>query len=247
MGKYWGILKESIGIKRVLIFGAVGVIGGSQQWLLSKGYAWAGLVPSYAIWIIVPLALSLWWVLEYAVSLKEKLKPNFVLSLPHGGISHTPERKVISVGTTGILNEYKAIYVRFCVEPVSESNVEDCTAELVSVLKRDSDGQFHETGFIDPIQLLWSHSGGAKQKTLKPKVKNYVGILKVRGDTENGFINPEFEVPVPLKIKDIFEDCTTYRLEVVVNGGGRSKSIVIDVARGFPWDNITAEEMKEDG
>jgi len=240
MSKYWRILKESIGIKRVLIFGAVGLVGTGQHWLIREGYMWASFIPPYAVWIIVPLLLSFWWVLEYAVSLNEKIEPNFVLSLPNGGISRTPEKLVNSAGK--VFDEYEAIYIRFCVEPISESNVEDCTAELVSVLKSDEGGEFQETAFIDPLPLIWSHSDGANQKTLKPKVKNYVAIVKIRGNIGK----LEFEVQQPLKIKDIFDDCTKYRFEVVVNGGGRSKSIVIDVTRGFPWDRITAQEVKED-
>lgn len=80
MRLYWHVITESIGIKRVLFMGAIGLVGTCQDFALAKGWIMNPVIPPFAIYVVVPLTFAFWWVLQYAVSIKKKLQPKIKIS-----------------------------------------------------------------------------------------------------------------------------------------------------------------------
>lgn len=126
-------------------------------------------------------------------------------------------------------------YVHVCVKP--KKNIENCTAHLTSLLKRDDEGNFNETEFRETLQLPWSHGHGKQDKQLVLNVDSYVDIVQTIS-TSNKLILVDGQ---PTKMANTFDEHTTYRFKIQVNGGNTSKSIEIDVIWTGKWDEIKAK------
>jgi len=231
-----------MGPRRYMLVPLVGAVTAFVDWVFARlaesGVSYIFGWPAWVTGIIAALLLVAWWLLETVVRLREQLAPKLSLSFnpDDGGIIKTPEKEK-DKKTGFVIKKWETVYVRASVETSTEIAVENCTPFLVSVAKK-SDG-FRKTQFIDPIQLPWSlTTTGAIQ--MYKGVRRHVDVLKANS------IQNKLELPDqciwPLTLGDFFENETTYRVQIIVVGGGLSESIEIDVHWSGDWDKLTAEK-----
>jgi len=202
-------------------------------------------IPTWAIGVIVGFGLLLWWMVEYAVRLRRSLTPK--LSIGLGGIVTTPvKEKTKSLDLkTGLVttktDEYQAVYLRGVVVAESEKAVSHCMAYLTGVRKKDKTTlQYTATQYLDDIQLPWSYIG-REAITIPKGVRRYFDIL----DVHERRMRPDPCGVWPLTLRKLFDDHTSYRLDLLVAGDGISKSLTIEFTWAGDLKTITGIQLPD--
>jgi len=194
---------------------------------LAQRVGWDDFNPSFlttSLTTVLIVALSLLYIIA------KSAKPNFKLSLPHGGLSQTPLSSATGSGTGN--------YVRFCVETDSGVAVNNCSASIIDIQKRKpEDADFMDVGFTDRVELEWSHSGHEKVRDLNPYEPMYLAIASA--STLNNNLTIETPQEFPYKYLGLLSGIAIYRFKVRVTGDKVSKLITIDVDWKENWDTIT--------
>jgi hypothetical protein len=171
---------------------------------------------------------------KFAEALIPKLELDFDPNL--GGIIETPEKIRNPDGTT---QEYDATYVRIRVKTKSKKAVHSCSAFLINVEKKNGNGDFEKTDFIDPIQLPWSLLR-AEPVDIPYLITRSVDVVFSTTRNNNEL---DFRGTWPLTLRQFFRDHTTYRLTVLVCGDDVAETITIDVHWDGNRENINAERI----
>lgn len=76
-------LAAASGPRRFIVGSVVTVVAVALAWLKSR-MMWAGAIPNWTVWVIVPLLLVLYWVLQYATRLRKEAEPRLRLEFEPG-------------------------------------------------------------------------------------------------------------------------------------------------------------------
>ena len=172
---------------------------------------------------------------KYAESLIPKIELDFNKSL--GGIIETPEK--IKNKDETVKKEYDATYIRIRAKTKSRKTVHNCIPFLIDVKKKNKNGIFEETKFIDPLQSPWSLLG-VSALDIPPMVSRSIDVLYSTTRRPNELY---FCGVWPLTLRDFFKDHTTYRLTLLVAGDDVTESISIDVHWNGDRSNIEVERV----
>lgn len=235
----WKAIQEGVGVRRFVIGSMVLVALGAYAWIAAKleerGVSALTGVPTWAIGAMVALGLLFWWMVEYAVRLRSQLAPKLCVEFKpdSGGIVMTPikETKQIFDPLSGAIKEvkteYQAVYVRGLVTAATEKEVGACSAYLTGIRKKDPKTmQYTATQYLDDIQLNWSHIG-LKAITIPKGVRRHFDIV----DVHERRMQPNPCGVWPLTLRKVFDDHTSYQLDLLVAGEGISERMTIE----FTW------------
>ena len=230
-------IQEGIGVRRFVIGSIVLLVLGVYEWLSIKlaerGMTALTGIPTWAIGVTVGLALLFWWMLEYAVRLRGSLSPKLRVEFrpDSGGIIQTPikqTKRTIDRNTNNVTEEtteYQAVYVRGLVTATADKAVSDCMAYLTGVRKKDPNtGQYAATQYLDDLQLPWSHIG-REAITIPKGIRRYFDIVNVHEPTMR--LDPSG--PWPLTLRKLFDEHTSYQLDLLVSGDGISQKMTMEL------------------
>lgn len=235
------VLREALTLQRVfaisLMFAAATAVAtlSSQiaQWISGEGAMLLG-VPSWAWGLLASLALTGWFLLEYALRLKREVTPRVRASFDaeKAGITLAIERPV----NPGALSPhgFRATYIRFRVETLSKKAVRDCTAHIIGIWKRPSDGPQTEIDLPHVVQL-------ERQFDVLPYAHRMIDFLRC-AETDNKLVPT---VPWPFHLEHAFRDPATYRFKFAIQAEGVSEILTVDVYWAGAWNTIKAEQVAE--
>lgn len=233
---------EALGVRRFLIAAAIstviGILDFFAKLLGQEKFEPLFGIPNWIVGAFVFLCYVAFSVLKRAVEERRRLTPKLQLSFQPegGGMVETPEKERDIEGKT--IREYKAVYLRLCVEAVSDMKVRECSAFLTRIQTKSADGAFADMDIHGgALQLAWAHIG-PRDVDVPHLIKRYADILKATDDNRLKFTGMW-----PLALRGAFNAVTTYRLTIAVVGEGMTKSIIIDVDWNGKWDEMKAREV----
>lgn len=200
---------------------------------------------SWAIGAFLALLLFSYWVIEYAVKLREELRPKIKLSFnPNQGCLITTPIKTKTIektldGDVERSTERRGLEIRAMVSSESEKAVQGCTPYLVGIRKKDPvTGVYLTTNYIDDLELPW-HMGYRSPITLPRGIRRYFNIIMIDENVKQ----PRLNTGWPLTLRNILDDKTTYELELAVTGDGISVGLKIEFTWTGDLDTVTAKQI----
>ena len=224
---------------------AVGAIDQIEQLLCWGIEQWVGTAqqcedqtmifgfPSWIFGVTVAFILLFLWMLNYAVSLRRLLTPNFRVWFDPsgGGLSQTYET---NTQTSEYIDDVK--YVRLAVTSLSRKSVSDCVANLVRIERRDESAQTEIIWDQDALPLQWSIVGGF-QASLHYACTQFVDVARVY--KERGVL--QLITVIPNRLASRLPSQGTLVLTVVVTGDGLSNEAKIEIETDGTFDGLKAK------
>jgi hypothetical protein len=246
----WEALKEGLGVRRFLYAGFALLVVRFTAWfnqvLMERGMPGFLDIPEWAIWLLVLFGFVAFFVTEYAVKLRRQLAPKLAVSFApeRGCVVTTPiKEQTTEISNSGMKNirtvERRQVEIRALVTANSEMAVKDCVPYLTGVRKKDpASGVFLQTNYLDDLQLRW-HMDSPGAITIPKDVRRYFTIVHI----DEKVMQPRIATEWPLTIRNLFDDKTTYQLDLIVRGEGISTRQQIE----FTWDgkleNVTGRQL----
>lgn len=249
------VISEAMGPRRFIAIGLVIAIFRGVQWVAdeARAHGISGIV-GYPLWLVgtlVGVLMLAWWLLEYAVRLHRRLTPTFSLMFnpSGGGLVLSPVKKHLAVHSGGQLIrtevvEGEAVYIRGLVTAITESALTECSAYLTGVRKKDKSGSYMTTQYLDSLQLPWSIMQD-RFITIPQGIQRYFDIVEIH--------NGPGDQPVPgggvmpLTLRNLFRDHTTYELDVVVHASGISRRMTVEFTWTGDIKTVTGRQMPASG
>lgn len=129
-------------------------------------------------------------------------------------------------------------FVNIFVKNNSKVNLNDCTAELIGLVK---DGE--STAFDRSIPLIWNEPANSKITKIIAGRERIVHIAKSNNrDNKLGFVG---EPEKWNRIREVFNPDGMFRFDVLINAGGISQVIKIDVEWQGSLDTLKASEASK--
>jgi len=250
MANYMGWLNErkacfdeAAGMRKCLLNGAVSSMLAWLHWIANHLHAASANqtgnrmiwnIPSWTVGLICFLLIAFYWMLEYAVMLRRRLTPKLVVTFSEqGGIVETPEKSE--------KDEWRAVYIRGKVVAKSHVEIMDCRAYLVNVQKRTRSGNFVDTQFVDPLELIWSVTG-LNTANIPAEMGMYFNIVKI-DERDKKLCLP---TAWPLTLRTLFDDSRDFILETLVVAEGITAKMVIEIHLGEKWNELVVKRNEPD-
>ncbi len=177
---------------------------------------------------------------KYAKTLIPEVELEFIQG--RGGIVETPIKVIGPVGN--VAGEQEATYIRVGVTACSRKTVHNCEPYLCKIEKKNSNGEFTETKFIDPIKLPWSLAPQPfEPKNIYYPMRRFFDVIYCKETTKEKLFFPDGVVH-GLTMRTLFDDHTTYRFMVLVVGEGVSETLSLDLDWDGKRKNMIADEVK---
>ena len=246
-------LREAAGIRKsiylTIFAGAVGAIdrfADAARWALSR---WLDVqprtenpdmifgFPSWIIGVTVVFAILFWWTLEFAVRLRNRLKPKFSVSYDNESRSF---RKPILLTSDGGKTFERGISIRAQIQCESATAIEQCSVHLTKIEYKPAGGNFSEIPIYEPNKLPWALEEPTEFNPVSvfPRVPKYLGVC-LSEETKNSFhfrTNVRSHV-APCELKDVGE--YKFYVEVVAQHCASVSRIFLIQWNG-KWDEIQA-------
>lgn len=242
-------LKEAFGVRKYVVLGMVGgiatMLDALNEKLHSKGIVLFNDPSFYLVAAGIVVLLVAFWIFEYAYKLRQRLTPKVELSFSDsGGVVSSPVKDRVPVVQNGMVtvldsNERTCIYIRGLVKAISDRAVVGCVAYLVGVRKMDPQTKaILTTHYLDDIQLPWSGMA-VSPITIPAGVRRYFDIIQI----DEKIMEPYIATGWPLTLRKLFDDKTTYQLDLLVNAEGISVTKTIEFTWTGKLDEVTAKQV----
>lgn len=179
--------------------------------------------------------------IEQVSSLRARLTPKIILSLPADAVSTFREgvtRTTIN-GERVSMMERESIMLRLTCTNKSDVRIDECQAFLVDAKAIEPDGRLADIGFRESVALLWSLDLAAREfeTSLPQRTSKAIYLLQFTGRKELNLHRSTQEIP--LEYHRLFAQGVRYRLWVQVNGKDDvAAQIALDVARDRNGDTL---------
>ena len=190
--------------------------------------------PSWILGITAFLGLLFWWTLEYALRQHRQLTPRVSLTFDSdkGCVRISPIKHLNQDGT--LRDENEVLTICGLVTTESKKTVERCTAYVTNVKKKNPNtGIFNNTEYIDDLSLPWAITNQT-EIDIPHGIRRYFGILSAeKGGTKLQWASG---IVWSLRHRTLFNDHTTYEIDLAVAGDGITKTLTIYVK----WNGVLA-------
>ena len=232
-------LHAALGYRRYLLVPLIGAIAAFVDWVVTR-LAEAGMsnligVPSWAIGAFFATIMVGWWILEYAVKLRNQLLPKLeVLFDPEsGGLTST---SFTNLETGEFVDTVK--YIRISVKGVSQKTVRECVANLVKIERRLDLARTETIWDQDALPLQWSITGGL-ETNVHHLTNRYVDVACV--PKKSGRL--EILTPIPNRLAPELEKTGTFLITVVVTGDEISSDATIEIETDGTFHGVKARAI----
>ena len=234
MKRQWQSIERALGARKYVLIGSALGVAAVYEILRATLTQWIALpdLPSWQIAIVVILLIVLWTVLNRTVSLEDSLEPRFAISDAH--VDPALEKLVVP---SGQVTEHRANYVHVVLTSLSEKEIEDCRAFLMSAKQIWSKDEVINADFKNPIQLV-SASRHEQVVTLSPRIPQHFDLVYATSRTNMMDTSPALLKPNLLG--SFFQKPGTYVLHVAVSGKGAPTAEADIEVTWTKWDDVTA-------
>lgn len=244
------VLQAGIGPRRYVYASIFLAVIAISKWLVGQarehGITALADIPVWTVGVIVLLIATAYWLLEYAVHLRRQLAPKLSLSFnpERGSIVTTPlkdkvKMKLADQEFVQEMNERRGVYIRGLVTAVSEKTVSQCTPYLVGVRKKHAaTGMFTDTQYLDDLQLPWSLIG-ERDISIPQGVRRYFDVVTI----DEKVMQPRIASQWPLTLRNLFDDKTTYQLDLMVSGEGITVKMTIEFTWTGDLKNVAGQQI----
>jgi hypothetical protein len=211
---HWTTIKEAVGPRRFIIGSAITAALAALQLLSGVPHmGWISSIPNYAIAVAVAALLFLWWLLDYAASLREQREPKIKVFLDkkHDGVKLYPSKIHMRSGPP-IDGLSKWIQVTVCSE--TDAPLIDCEARLVGVERIESKGE-NQNLLDQPIWCRWDDVPEPEQRrtTIRPGINQGAMLFSAFENRKELMLEV---IPAKLKLANEIQKPGTYKLELKV-------------------------------
>jgi hypothetical protein len=179
-------------------------------------------LPPWVFGLLAGLLALLYFLIEYANSLRLELQPKLRLSFdrergcvvesPVQHYQDQPSALVQGAIQRVLVKETRALYARIRADALSKTRVRGCSAFITAIESKIPPATVFTTYPIqDPIPL------SAQEADVSPRVPSFWDFITVSQET--GSV-PQFPVPIKLTMRDAIKRPGTYRFTMQVVGEG---------------------------
>jgi hypothetical protein len=216
-----------------------------ESFLAGRGVTLIPTLNSAFYTVVAIILLSIWWLLHHATQLRQAAEPRLILSFENTGPGiqlaikkDTPNVLFAPPGTFVPGSERKGMYVRIRIDTSSDANVSGCSAALVGLAIRKA----NELEFTE-VELPQVLAVGPEKFEVRPLIPYRLDILNT--DQRDNTLRPAPAILWPFLLSDIFVQPATFRLDIAVNDGRKTKLISIEIDWNGKWNDIKGHEVKQ--
>ena len=219
---------EALTATRVLVIGSIFALATLFVRFVSE-ISWRGHLlldaPTWAIWVIVVLALLLFFFLSYANRKRKELVPKVDLAFD---VVQTPTIIVAQVNGQLTQTPSNGTYARVRIETATKGIVKDCVAFVSKIEKKNnSSKKFEPIELPDPFLLT------ANPIIVYSNIPTFITFFQVGEDNV-----PQLPPPWPLKLQGAFNEAASYRFTISVSAGGVTTDRQVEVNWPGAWDKV---------